>query len=176
MQLQEDFSPDPVNSIENRALESAIRAVLYSNFEKNHKNFIRTLLNSTLILLTENPIRNPEGKILKLDEEGYGYYSKGTNIPLVQLNDETGRLILPVFSASKYVHAISGLSAFHGLAVPALQALEIFKAAESQVLSLNPGSQEHLDIDRYSLLSLISELKEKGVLSEESGVVLNSHS
>lgn len=171
----ESCSLDPLNSLRNPHLESAIRAMLYSESPRNRDGFIRVLLESKLILLTETPIERPSKYPLLTDEKGFSNYEKDSKIPLVQLKDEQGRLILPVFTNSSFVHVIQGLNVFNGLIVSAPQALEMCSSAQSDLFSLNPGSPEHLNLHRPSILELVQKLKEHALLPKEGNVQFEGH-
>ena len=170
MNLTDEFAPDIVNSITNEQLESALRAMLYSSNKSNLNGFIRSLLESTLIVLTDGPPITPEGRTLNIDEEGFAYYAKGTNLKLVQFHSESEGLILPTFTQSAHVHRIRGLSNYHGLAIPAISLLETCIVAETNKLIFNPETAESLEIDRKSLSDLVSQLQISGLLQNETAL------
>jgi hypothetical protein len=161
---QADF-PDPVNTVINSQLRAAIRAMLYSENKRNLDGFLRVFLQSHLIVLTLHAPETPENEILKLDDEGFGYYQPGTNIPLVQLTDEHGTMILPVFTESCLVHCIEGLEKFHGLLLSAPLALEMAVEAGTDMFCINPGSEEEFKIERVSIVELVEQLRINGILS-----------
>jgi hypothetical protein len=166
MQNNEPFAPDPVNAIVNQELRAAIRAMLYSENKRNLDGFLRVFLESDLIVLTlEAPI-SQNNDILHMDEEGFGYYGKGTQIPLVQLQDDSGKMILPVFTESLQVHTIEGLNEFHGLAVSAPLLLEMCVMAGSDFFCINPGSKEEFTIERISVIEIVTQLRINKILPE----------
>lgn len=171
----EEFSPDVVNSLQNPLLLSAIRALLYSNDERNRDSFTRTLLSSTLIVLTTEAPQIPPNTILNINEEGYAQYNKATKIPLVQLNSDIGTLILPTFTESKYVHKMKGLNEFHGLAVSASDLLEMSLIAQSSAICINPGSHEFIMLDRNLIEGLVEDLKSKYKIPQEDLMTFHGH-
>ncbi len=171
----ETFAPDVVNTLNNPRLLSAIRALLYSNNDRNQNAFFRTLLESTLIVLTQEAPRIPDGSILQYEEDGYAHYSKDTQIPLVQLNSDANTLILPAFTSSKYVHQIKGLSEFNGLAIETKDLLEVSIIAESSAICINPGSDEFLMLDRELILNLVNDLKKSSKIPKNDIVTLLNH-
>jgi hypothetical protein len=170
MQNNETFAPDPVNTIVNQELRSAIRAMLYSENKRNLDGFLRVFLKSDLIVLTQKATKRHNDNILHLDEEGFAYYAIGTQIPLVQLQNESGKMILPVFTESLQVHTIEGLNEFHGLAVSAPLLLEMSVMAGSDFFCINPGSEEEFTIERVSVIEIVSQLKINGFLSNEASI------
>lgn len=171
----EEFAPDVVNTLNNSPLHSAIRSLLYSNNSKNTDAFFRTLLNSTLIVLTNEAPIAPDNVILKYDNEGYIQYNKNTQVPLVQLNSDINTLVLPVFTESKYVHKIKGLNKFNGLAVSSPDLLEMSLVAESSAICINPGNPEFLMLDRSLIKDLVADLKRTERLPEEDLMTFHGH-
>ncbi len=171
MEYTEVELPDPVNSIINSQLRSAIRAMLYSENKRNLDGFLRIFLQSDLIVLTLEAPELPESETLKIDEEGFGYYQPGTNIPLVQLTTEEGKMILPVFTESCLVHCISGLEDFHGLLLSAPLILEMAVQAGTDTFCINPGTEEEFKIERVSIIELVTQLKLHGILPKEASTV-----
>jgi hypothetical protein len=167
--IEADF-PDPVNTVINSGLRAAIRAMLYSENKRNLDGFLRVFLQSDLIVLTLNAPEPPESDILQLDEEGFGYYQPGTNIPLLQLNTDEGRMILPVFTESCLVHCIAGLEDYHGLLLSVPLILEMAVEAGTDSFCINPGSEEEFSIERVSIIELVSQLKENGILAQDPSV------
>jgi hypothetical protein len=157
---QGDFSPDIVNNLDNPNLESAIRALLYSRNDRNTIQFIRTFLKSNLIVLMETKIILPKSHILNLDQEGYAYYPKDSKIPLVQLMNEIGDYILPVFTNAQFVHKMEGLDTFYGLVISGMNCLEMYLTAGSSLLLINPGHEEQFFIDNNLLNQINSELED----------------
>ncbi len=182
-QQEELFAPDVVNETRNSRLISAISAITYSPSKRNENAFIQTLIESNLILLSLEAPRPPSGYITRLDEEGFGYYGIDTKISLVQLNSHlkdhnnqaTKQLMLPVFTESSYVHKIPGLSDFHGLAMSAIDVLELCIIAKSEILSINPGSKCQLDISRDSVEELVINLRKNGFLPQKESLLVDSH-
>lgn len=170
MQNNEIFAPDPVNTIVNQELRAAIRAMLYSENKRNLDGFLRVFLESDLIVLTQEPPKQKNNNILHLDEEGFGYYGIGTRIPLVQLQHDSGKMILPVFTESLQVHTIEGLNDFHGLAVSAPLLLEMCVMAGSDYFCINPGSEEEFTIERISIIEIVTQLKVNGLLPKETSI------
>ena len=164
--LGKTFAPDLVNTLENSKLNSAIRAELFSPGSRNSKNFLRTFLDSSLIVLIDGSVKIPDKAILNFDEEGFAYYPKCSKVPLVQLNDQSGFLLLPAFTESKYVQIIEGLAGFTGLVVSSMSLLEMFVAAGSRTLIVNPGSKEQLNIEGESINEMLDVVRRNGVTAE----------
>ena len=171
----EEFAPDVVNSLKNSPLLSAIRSLLYSNNDRNRDAFVRTLLSSTLLVLTKEAPRTPKKSILNYNEEGYAQYGQDTQIPLVQLNSDIGALILPVFTESSFVHNMKGLNEFNGLAVSAQNILEMSLTAQSSAICINPGSQEFIMLERRLIKDIVLDLKSNAQLPQENLMTFNGH-
>lgn len=168
MHHEEIDIPDPVNTTVNPQLRAAIRAMLYSENKRNLDGFLRVFLESNLIVLTLEPLESTDGTSLsRKDEEGFGYYKEGTNIPLVQLTSETGRMVLPVFTESCLVQCVPGLEDFNGLLLSAPLILEMAYETGSNTFCINPGSKEEFKIERESIIELVHQLREHGILSKE---------
>lgn len=168
MHPEEQFSFDIVNNIKNIQLESAIRAMLYSPSDKNRDGFIRELLSSTLVLLMQETVTINRTEILKVDEEGYSYFPKDSNVPLVQFKNEQEELILPVFTCSANVHKIKGLEDYVGLAVPCLQVFEMADATKSSKIIFNPESSESLEMDHNFYETILNTLRNIGALEQDN--------
>lgn len=171
---RDNFSPDAVNTLENPRLLCSLRALLYSNNEQNRQTFLRIFLDSNLIVLTTEAPRITPGQILKTSEDGYNLYDKDTEISLIQLNSNTGGLILPIFTETKFVIA-SGLNQYHGIALTAKDILEMALIAESESIIINPASPEFLALDRNLIKDLVSDLKSSYKLPPEDSLTLRSH-
>ncbi len=171
---QNNFAPDIVNTIENPRLLCSLRALLYSNNEQNRQTFFRIFLESSLIALTTEAPRIKSDQILNTSEDGYNLYDKDTEISLIQLNSNTGGLILPIFTEAKFVIA-SGLNIYHGIALSAKDVLEMALIAESESLVINPASPEFLVLDRSLIKDLVKDLKSSYKLPPEDSLTLVSH-
>lgn len=169
----DNSAPDPLNTIVNSRLRSAIRAMLYSENKRNLDGFLRVFLESDLIVLTLSPPISEKTNAFLSDEEGFNYYKKGTQIPLVQLTNEIGKMILPVFTESCQVHLIDGLQNFHGLLLSSPHILEMAIESGSNSVCINPGSEEEFGIERESLINIIDALRSSGALSQNPSVTMD---
>jgi len=172
---EEAFAPDLVNNLRNPLLLSAIRALLYSNDDRNREAFFRTLLNSTLLVLTNTPPKTPKETILNYDAKGYSQYQPNTEMPLVQLNSDIGTLILPVFTDTRHVQKLKDLRGFHGLAVSTHDLLEMSLIAESNAICINPGSPEFIMLDRKLIEGLVADLKANAQVPEKELMTFHGH-
>ncbi len=162
----EDFKPDIVNNLKNPALESAIRAVYFSPSKTNISGFFRVLIESTMVVLTLSAPKNDDG-INYSDESGFSRFDIGTKIELVQLKDENEELILPIFTEAKHVHRVAGLENFHGMAISALNILEMAIAAKSAKVVFNLGSVEQLELDRPHMMEIVKQFRNFNLLPND---------
>lgn len=158
-----------VNELTNPRLESALRAVLYSPNEKNRDGFLRELLSSHVIIYSNQIHAQNDPSLLTClsDDEGFSYYRKDTIIPVVQLKDSHGNLILPAYTSSIHIQNCELSKDFYGITLLCISVFEMALAAQTSKITLNPETAMHIEIDRVLIAQIIECLQDAQILDGE---------